>query len=167
MPMLQKLRDKTSGWIATAVLGLLIIPFAFLGVNEYVGGGPDSAVAKVEAPPSWWQSAPGWWPLSMLWEHGEVTSEEFRAGFEQARQQKVPARLHVPREIGGQADQRPGQDIGNDQVIRPARRQQRMLHSVRHQHGQLARPRAQRHAIGGSVILHHADADRIDVARRG
>ncbi|MEO6519333.1 MAG: SurA N-terminal domain-containing protein [Pseudoxanthomonas sp.] len=89
--MLQKLRDKTSGWIATAVLGLLIIPFAFLGVNEYVGGGPDSAVAKVEAPPSWWQSAPGWWPLSMLWEHGEVTSEEFRAGFEQARQQQRQA----------------------------------------------------------------------------
>ena len=89
--MLQKLRDKTSGWIATAVLGLLIIPFAFLGVNEYVGGGPDGAVAKVEAPPRWWQSAPGWWPVSMLWEHGEVTSEEFRAGFEQARQQQRQA----------------------------------------------------------------------------
>ena len=28
--MLQKLRDKTSGWIATLILGLLIIPFAFV-----------------------------------------------------------------------------------------------------------------------------------------
>ena len=68
MPMLQKLRDKTSGWIATLILGLLIIPFAFVGVNEYMGGGTDNAVAKVEAPPSWWNSAPGWWPLSMLWQ---------------------------------------------------------------------------------------------------
>ena len=66
--MLQTLRDKTSGWIATAVLGLLIIPFAFVGVNEYMTGGTDNAVAKVEAPPTWWQSAPGWWPLSMLWQ---------------------------------------------------------------------------------------------------
>ena len=89
--MLQKLRDKTSGWIATAVLGLLIIPFAFVGVNEYMGGGADSAVAKVEAPPAWWQSAPGWWPVSMLWQQEEVTSEEFRAGFEQARQQQRQA----------------------------------------------------------------------------
>ena len=89
--MLQKLRDKTSGWIATAVLGLLIIPFAFVGVNEYMTGGTDNAVAKVEAPPTWWQSAPGWWPLSMLWQHEEVTSEDFRTAFEQARQQQRQA----------------------------------------------------------------------------
>ena len=89
--MLQKLRDKTSGWIATAVLGLLIIPFAFVGVNEYMGGGSDSSVARVEAPPTWWNSAPHWWPLSMLWQHEEVTQDEFRAGFEQARQQQRQA----------------------------------------------------------------------------
>lgn len=89
--MLQKLRDKTSGWIATAVLGLLIIPFAFVGVNEYMTGGGDNAVAKVQAPPSWWSSAPAWWPVSMLWQHEEVTQEEFRAGFEQARQQQRQA----------------------------------------------------------------------------
>ena len=89
--MLQKLRDKTSGWIATAVLGLLIVPFAFVGVNEYMGGGSDNAAAKVEAPPAWWHSAPHWWPLSMLWQREEVTQEEFRAGFEQARQQQRQA----------------------------------------------------------------------------
>ena len=89
--MLQKLRDKTSGWIATVVLGLLIIPFAFLGVNEYMGGGTDNAVAKVEAPPSWWNSAPGWWPLSMLWQREEVTLQEFQAAFEQARQRQREA----------------------------------------------------------------------------
>ncbi len=89
--MLQTLRDKTSGWIATVVLGLLIIPFAFVGVNEYMGGGTDNAVAKVEAPPTWWKSAPAWWPVSMLWQHEEVTQEEFRNRFEQARQQQRQA----------------------------------------------------------------------------
>ena len=34
--MLQKLRDKTSGWIATVILGLLIIPFAFFGLEQYM-----------------------------------------------------------------------------------------------------------------------------------
>lgn len=86
--MLQKLRDKTTGWIATAVLGLLIIPFAFVGVNEYATGGTDDAVAKVEAPPTWWESAPHWWPVTMFWQHEEVTQEEFRAEFERARQQQ-------------------------------------------------------------------------------
>ncbi|MEP6906938.1 MAG: SurA N-terminal domain-containing protein [Pseudoxanthomonas sp.] len=89
--MLQKLRDKTSGWIATAVLGLLIIPFAFVGVNEYATGGTNAAVAKVEAPPTWWTSAPHFWPLTMFWQHEEVTQEEFRAGFERARQQQRQA----------------------------------------------------------------------------
>ncbi|MET0814642.1 MAG: SurA N-terminal domain-containing protein [Pseudoxanthomonas sp.] len=89
--MLQKLRDKTSGWIATAVLGLLIIPFAFVGVNEYMTGGTDDAVAKVEAPPTWWKSAPHWWPVSAFWQHEEVTLEEFRTRFEQARQQQRQA----------------------------------------------------------------------------
>ena len=89
--MLQTLRDKTSGWIATVVLGLLIIPFAFVGVNEYMGGGTDNAVAKIEAPPTWWKSAPTWWPVSMLWQHEEVTQEEFRNRFEQARQQQRQA----------------------------------------------------------------------------
>ena len=89
--MLQTLRDKTSGWIATVVLGLLIIPFAFVGVNEYMTGGTDDAVAKVEAPPTWWKSAPNWWPVSLLWQHEEVTLEEFRNRFEQARQQQRQA----------------------------------------------------------------------------
>ena len=89
--MLQKLREKTSGWIATVVLGLLIIPFAFVGVSEYMGGGTDNAVAKVEAPPTWWNSAPGWWPVSMLWQREEVTLQEFQTAFEQARQQQRQA----------------------------------------------------------------------------
>src|SRR3954451_14477179 len=70
---------------------MLIGPFSFVGVNEYMGGGSHSTPTKVEAPPTWWHSAPHWWPLSMLWQHEEVTQEEFRAGFEQARQQQRQA----------------------------------------------------------------------------
>lgn len=89
--MLQKLRDKTSGWIASLILGLLIIPFAFVGVNEYMTGGTASDVALVEAPPTWWESAPQWWPVSTLWQREEVTQDEFRTAFEQARQQQRQA----------------------------------------------------------------------------
>ncbi|MGN7830136.1 peptidyl-prolyl cis-trans isomerase [Pseudoxanthomonas sp. 22568] len=86
--MLQKLRDKTSGWIATLILGLLIIPFAFVGVNEYMTGGTANDVATVEAPPTWWKSAPNWWPVSRLWQRKEITVDEFRTTFEAARQQQ-------------------------------------------------------------------------------
>ena len=83
--MLQKLRDKTTGWIATVVIGLLIIPFAFVGVNEYATGGSDDVVATVQAPPAWWQGAPAWWPMSMLWQEEVVTLDEFRTRFELVR----------------------------------------------------------------------------------
>ncbi|WP_305805583.1 peptidyl-prolyl cis-trans isomerase [Stenotrophomonas sp. YIM B06876] len=85
--MLQKLRDKTSGWIATAILGLLMIPFLFVIDNSYLGGVGANNVAKVQAPPSWWKSAPSWWPASLLWRHHEITTEEFRTRFEQMRMQ--------------------------------------------------------------------------------
>ncbi len=83
--MLQKLREKTSGWIATAIIGLLMIPFLFVIDNSYLGGVGANNVAKVQAPPSWWSSAPSWWPVSLLWQHHEVSTEQFRTRFEQAR----------------------------------------------------------------------------------
>lgn len=85
--MLQKLRDNTTGWIATVIIGLLIIPFAFVGLEQYVVQRTDSHVAKIDAPPNWWQSAPSWWPLSVFWDHEQITVDEFRASYEQSRQQ--------------------------------------------------------------------------------
>ena len=85
--MLQKLRDKTSGWIVTVILGLLMIPFLFVIDNSYLGGVGAQNVAKVSAPPTWWRSAPGWWPMSLLWEHHEISANDFRTRFEQARMQ--------------------------------------------------------------------------------
>ncbi|KAB7766287.1 peptidyl-prolyl cis-trans isomerase [Xanthomonas maliensis] len=86
--MLQKLRDKTSGWIATAILGLLMIPFLFVIDNSYLGGVGANNVAKVQAPPTWWKSAPSWWPVSLLWQHHEISTQDFRTRFEQARMQE-------------------------------------------------------------------------------
>ncbi len=84
-PMLQKLRDKTSGWIVTVILGLLMIPFLFVIDSSYLGGVGAQNVAKVSAPPSWWSSAPSWWPARLFWKHNEITSQEFRERFEQER----------------------------------------------------------------------------------
>lgn len=86
--MLQKLREKTSGWIATVILGLLIIPFAFVGIEQYLGQRTDNSVARIDAPPKWWPSAPSWWPVSVFWQHETVTVEEFRSRFEQERQRQ-------------------------------------------------------------------------------
>lgn len=65
--MLQTIREKTSGWIAGVVLGLLAIPFVFFGVNNYFDTPVENWVAKVG--------------------DAEITSDEFRARFEQYRQQ--------------------------------------------------------------------------------
>lgn len=93
--MLQKLRDKTTGWLATVIVGLLIIPFAFFGLEQYMVGGASNTAAVVKAPPSWWSSAPSFWPVSILWQDEEVTVDEFRSRLDQVRQQR--------REVEGDA----------------------------------------------------------------
>jgi peptidyl-prolyl cis-trans isomerase D len=45
--MLQKIRDGITGWVATVVLMLLIIPFAFWGVDSYFGASAVDWAAKV------------------------------------------------------------------------------------------------------------------------
>lgn len=84
--MLQTLRDKTSGWIATVILGLLIIPFALVGLQDYLVQRSDAHVAQIDVPPAWWPTAPSWWPVSVLWDHEQITTQEFRQRFEQARE---------------------------------------------------------------------------------
>jgi peptidyl-prolyl cis-trans isomerase D len=45
--MLQALRDKTSGWVAIVVIGLLSIPVAFFGIESYFEIRTPTYVAKV------------------------------------------------------------------------------------------------------------------------
>jgi peptidyl-prolyl cis-trans isomerase D len=45
--MLQAIRDKVRGWVAYAIVALLVVPFATVGVYNYVTGGANPAVAEV------------------------------------------------------------------------------------------------------------------------
>ncbi len=78
--MLQTLREKTSGWIAIVILGLLIVPFAFFGVNNYFSSRVDTWVARITTKPGWFGSDFGAKTL-------DISPDEFRARFEQYRQQ--------------------------------------------------------------------------------
>jgi peptidyl-prolyl cis-trans isomerase D len=89
--MLQKLREKTSGWIASVILGLLTIPFAFFGVEQYMSRTNETWAAKIEAPPTWWAGAPSFWPASMLWTREEISAQQFKQRFEQARSERRAA----------------------------------------------------------------------------
>ncbi len=108
--MLQKLRDKTSGWIVTVILGLLMIPFLFVIDSSYLGGVGAQNVAKVSAPPGWWKSAPSWWPLSLFWNHHEISNDEFRTRFEQARMQ-------AREQEGDNFDPREFESLENKRVV--------------------------------------------------
>lgn len=89
--MLQALREKTSGWIAIVIVAIIAVPFAFFGMEQYLFQSSANYAAKVEAPPTWWRSAPTWWPASMTWQSEEVSAEDFRTAFEQARLQRREA----------------------------------------------------------------------------
>lgn len=90
--MLQALRDKTSGWIAIAIVAVLAIPFAFFGMEQYLFQNNADYAAKVEAPPKWWRSAPDWWLVrKVAWSSTEVSAEEFRQTFDSMREQRRQA----------------------------------------------------------------------------
>ena len=83
--MLQKLREKTSGWIATVILGLLIVPFAFFGVESYMSQRVDTYAARIAQPPSWWPSAPQVWPVTYLWSIHDIDAQAYRDRLEAVR----------------------------------------------------------------------------------
>lgn len=45
--MLQSLREKTSGPVAIFIVGLIAVPFAFFGIEQFSTGGGDPTLAKV------------------------------------------------------------------------------------------------------------------------
>lgn len=109
--MLQALRDKTTGWIAIVILGLLMIPFAFFGMEQYLFQNSATYAAKVEAPPSWWPSAPDVWPVrKLLWQSEEIDADDFRTRFEQVRQQQRTAQ-------GEQFDAREFESVDNKRRV--------------------------------------------------
>jgi peptidyl-prolyl cis-trans isomerase D len=77
--MLLKLREKTSGWIAGAIVVILVVPFALVGVGDYFTTQTDTWVAKVG--------------------EVEIREDEFRQRFDDYRQQ-------VRRQMGDAYDPR-------------------------------------------------------------
>ena len=65
--MLQTLREKTTGWIAALIVILLVIPFAFFGIENYMSPSVSVYVAKVG--------------------EAEISPDEFRTRFEEYRRQ--------------------------------------------------------------------------------
>jgi peptidyl-prolyl cis-trans isomerase D len=118
--MLQTLRDKTSGWIAGVILGLLTIPFAFFGMEQYLFQRNDTFAAKIEAPPAWWPSSPAVWPLTMLWQRDEISADEFRSAFERARQDQR-------QQQGDRFDTREFETVANKRKVLETLVDQRLL----------------------------------------
>ncbi len=108
--MLQKLRDKTSGWIATVILGLLIVPFAFFGMESYMSQRVDTYAAHIAQPPAWWRSAPQVWPVTYLWRTHDIDNAEFRQRFEQAR-------MRARDEQGDKFDAKAFESLGNKRKV--------------------------------------------------
>ena len=46
--MLGKIRNKSKGWIAYLIVGLITIPFALFGIQSYIGGSSNSIIASVD-----------------------------------------------------------------------------------------------------------------------
>ena len=121
--MLQKLRDKSSSWIAKVILVLLAIPFAFFGMEQYFTQRIDTWTARVSAPPAWWQDAPAFWPVSMFWREQVVEDTAFRTAFEQERQrrQQVEGEAFDPRAFDTPANRREVLDrLIDERVLRLA-----------------------------------------------
>jgi peptidyl-prolyl cis-trans isomerase D len=65
--MLQLIREKVTGWIAALIVGLLIIPFAFWGINAYFEQGGNVTAAVVNGT--------------------DITLQEYQQAYQNVRQQ--------------------------------------------------------------------------------
>ena len=46
--MLGAIRKKSKGWVAYLIVGLITVPFALFGIQQYVGGSSNSAIVIVD-----------------------------------------------------------------------------------------------------------------------
>jgi peptidyl-prolyl cis-trans isomerase D len=75
--MLQNIRDKTSGWIATIILGMFAMGMLFFGIQDYLIPKVETYAARVE-------SAPRFWIFGK--KTRDISVDDFRRRFERARQ---------------------------------------------------------------------------------
>lgn len=77
--MLQNIRDKSSGWIAYVILGLIIVTMAFFGIESYFAPKLETFSARIEGPAKFL----GWGGQSV-----DISQDQFRSRFEQVRAQE-------------------------------------------------------------------------------
>ncbi|MBM2829388.1 MAG: PpiC-type peptidyl-prolyl cis-trans isomerase [Gammaproteobacteria bacterium] len=112
--MLQTIHGWASGWLATVVFGLLIIPFAFWGINYYFDGGEEPVVAKVndeEIKLSQFQRAFDNYRLQMQ----SLMGQNLGPAEEGILKQQVLGRL-IESELLNQVTQSAGLRVSDDQV---------------------------------------------------
>lgn len=108
--MLQKLREKTTGWIAAVIIILIAMTMGFFFIGDYFTTRIDGYAAKIESPPAWWKSAPHWWPASVLWNTREISQAQFQRRFDQERQRM--------RELAGERfDVREFESVQNKRLV--------------------------------------------------
>lgn len=74
--MLQRIRDKSSGWLAAVILGLVILTMAFFGVDSYFTPKVETFAAKIEGPAKF---------LGFGGQSVEISQQEFRNRLERVR----------------------------------------------------------------------------------
>ena len=77
--MLQNIREKSSGWIAYVILGLIIITMAFFGIESYFAPKVETYSARIEGPGK-----------ILRWggQTFDISQDAFRSRFEQVRAQE-------------------------------------------------------------------------------
>ena len=46
--MLAAIRNKSKGWVAYLIVGLIVIPFALFGIQDYVSRSANASIATVD-----------------------------------------------------------------------------------------------------------------------
>ena len=46
--MLSAIRNKSKGWVAYLIVGLITVPFALFGIQDYVSRSANSSIATVD-----------------------------------------------------------------------------------------------------------------------
>jgi peptidyl-prolyl cis-trans isomerase D len=97
--MLHFIRERAQGWIAWIIIGLLIIPFALWGINQYFGGGGKAVVATVNGT--------------------EIGQREFQQAFyeQRTRMQQMLGAQYDPRVFEPQLKKRVIDDMVNRELL--------------------------------------------------
>jgi peptidyl-prolyl cis-trans isomerase D len=80
--MLQSIREKTSGWIATIILGLIILTMALWGIESYLSPTVENYAVHIEGPAKFWKFGA---------QKRDISPDEFRKRFDQVRNQRRQA----------------------------------------------------------------------------